>query len=234
MQDKFVLITGATGGLGVAVTQEVLKHSPRQITIPYHGEKSLAELKMRLPNEYQSNCQFIACDLEIEKQVKSLVEQMPQVDVLIHLMGGFDFGKTDEYSFADWQKMFDLNLNSTFLLAKYCLGRMKETGYGRMVAVGTKGILQPAGHLAAYCASKAGVSSLMGAIAEEVKQKDLDITANTVLPSIIDTPKNREAMGSENIWQWVAPESLAQVICFLAGEGAKDIRGANIPVFGKV
>jgi len=59
------------------------------------------------------------------------------------------------------------------------------------------------------------------------------ITVNVVLPSVIDTPKNRQDMGHENAWQWVTPESLAGVIVFLASPAAKDIRGAAIPVYGK-
>lgn len=55
-----------------------------------------------------------------------------------------------------------------------------------------------------------------------------------IAPSIIDTPTNRQAMGSEQADQWVKPESLAEVICFLASEAAKDIRGAAIPVYGSV
>jgi NAD(P)-dependent dehydrogenase (short-subunit alcohol dehydrogenase family) len=53
-----------------------------------------------------------------------------------------------------------------------------------------------------------------------------------VLPSIIDTPSNRAAMGSENAGRWVKPESLAEVITFLASEAAQDIRGAAVPVYG--
>jgi NAD(P)-dependent dehydrogenase (short-subunit alcohol dehydrogenase family) len=92
--------------------------------------------------------------------------------------------------------------------------------------------VQPAGELAAYCASKAGVVALTKAIADETK--GTNITANVVLPSVIDTPSNREAMGAENADQWVTPESLAQVICFLASESAKDVRGAAIPVYGSI
>jgi NAD(P)-dependent dehydrogenase (short-subunit alcohol dehydrogenase family) len=64
--------------------------------------------------------------------------------------------------------------------------------------------------------------------------KGTNITANTVLPSVIDTPSNREAMGAENADKWVKPESIAQVICFLASEAAKDVRGAAIPVYGNI
>jgi NAD(P)-dependent dehydrogenase (short-subunit alcohol dehydrogenase family) len=54
------------------------------------------------------------------------------------------------------------------------------------------------------------------------------------LPSVIDTPMSRQAMGEDNAHLWVRPESLGQVICFLASEAAKDVRGAAIPVFGNV
>jgi NAD(P)-dependent dehydrogenase (short-subunit alcohol dehydrogenase family) len=101
---------------------------------------------------------------------------------------------------------------------------------GRIVTVGSRGAVQPGAQLAAYCASKAGVVALTQAIAAETK--GTNITANTVLPSTIDTPANRAAMGAENADQWVSPESLAGVICFLASEAAGDLRGAAIPVYG--
>ncbi|MEM9980608.1 MAG: SDR family oxidoreductase, partial [Cyanobacteria bacterium P01_D01_bin.2] len=91
--------------------------------------------------------------------------------------------------------------------------------------------VQPTGQLAAYCASKAGVVALTQAIADETK--GTGVTANIVLPSVIDTPTNRQAMGADQADQWVKPESLGQVICFLASEAAKDIRGAAVPVYGQ-
>ena len=74
--------------------------------------------------------------------------------------------------------------------------------------------------------------ALTQAIADETK--GTNITANVVLPSVIDTPANRNAMGTEEADKWVKPESLAQVICFLASEAAKDLRGAAVPVYGSV
>ncbi len=64
--------------------------------------------------------------------------------------------------------------------------------------------------------------------------KGTGITANCVLPSVIDTPANREAMGDADADKWVKPESLAENICFLASEAAGDVRGAALPVFGSV
>jgi NAD(P)-dependent dehydrogenase (short-subunit alcohol dehydrogenase family) len=231
MKGKQVLLTGGTGGLGMGVTSVVLAQGAR-VTIPYIVDSEIEGLKERLSPTDFSKIRFVSVDLSNEAAVERLVEDMERVDVLIHLVGGFSMGKTHEYSYAQWKKDFDLNLNTTFLVCKHSLKKMLEHGYGRIVTVGSRGAVQPGGQLAAYCASKAGVVALTKAIADETK--GTNITANSVLPSVIDTPANRQAMGSDEADQWVKPESLAQVICFLASEAAKDMRGAAIPVYGSI
>ena len=121
-------------------------------------------------------------------------------------------------------------MHTTFIACKYSLRMMLQHGYGRIVTVGSRGAVQPAAQLAAYSASKAAVVALTQSIAQETK--GTNITANAVLPSVIDTPTNRDAMGAENADQWVKPASVAEAICFLASEAAKDVRGAAIPVYG--
>jgi NAD(P)-dependent dehydrogenase (short-subunit alcohol dehydrogenase family) len=233
MQDKYVLITGGTGGLGKAVTRLVLEAGAAGVTLPYRSQASVDELKTELTPEAFRRLQLVCVDVNDEQQVTAMVDAMPRTDALIHLVGGFQMGATHEFSFSDWQQQMDQNLNNTFLLCKHCLRRMRAQGYGRIVTVGSRGAVQPGANLAAYSASKAGVVALTQAIAQETRDRDSDITANVVLPSVIDTPKNRQDMGHENAWQWVTPESLAGVIVFLASPAAKDIRGAAIPVYGK-
>lgn len=231
MKGKQVLLTGGTGGLGLGVTPTVLAEGG-DVTIPYTSLQNVERLKQILPPADFSRIRFVPANLSEEASVEQLINDMGKVDVLIHLVGGFSMGKTHEYSFDAWKKDFDLNLNTTFLVCKHSLEKMLENGYGRIVTVGSRGAEQPVGQLAAYCAAKAGVVALTKAIADETK--GTDITANCVLPSVIDTPSNRSAMGAENASKWVKPESLAEVICFLASAAAKDIRGATIPVYGNV
>ncbi|NJO80923.1 MAG: 3-oxoacyl-ACP reductase FabG [Cyanobacteria bacterium RM1_2_2] len=232
MKGKQVLLTGGTGGLGLGVTPMVLAQGAAGVTIPYVKAREAERFKGILSPADLSRIRFVESDLVNEASVERLVNGMDRVDVLIHLVGGFSMGKTHEYSYEQWQKDFELNLSTTFLVCKHSLRRMLEHGYGRIVTVGSRGAVQPSGQLAAYCASKAGVVALTQAIADETKETR--ITANVVLPSIIDTPSNRAAMGSENAARWVKPESLAQVISFLASEAAQDMRGAVIPVYGSI
>jgi len=231
MNGKQVLLTGGTGGLGMGVTPAVLALGAK-VTIPYLLDSEVERLQAILSPTDFSQIRFVSVDLSSESAVEQLVDEMGRVDVLIHLVGGFSMGKTHEYSYEQWKKDFDLNLNTTFLVCKHSLRKMLEHGYGRIVTVGSRGAVQPGGQLAAYCASKAGVVALTKAIADETK--GTNITANSVLPSVIDTPANRQAMGTEEADKWVKPESLAQVICFLASVAAKDMRGAAIPVYGSI
>ncbi|KAF3891091.1 MULTISPECIES: 3-oxoacyl-ACP reductase FabG [Nostocales] len=232
MKDSHVLVTGGTGGLGLGVTPNVLAHKPTSVTIPYTNAQNVERLKSVLPVTDLDRIQFVRANLSEESAVKNLVNDMERVDVLIHLVGGFSMGKTHEYPYEKWKADLELNLNLAFLVLKHSLRRMFQNGYGRIVTVGSRGAVQPGGQLAAYCAAKAGLIALTQAIADETK--GANITANIVLPSVIDTPTNRDAMNTENASTWVKPDSIAQVICFLASEAALDMRGAVVPVYGNI
>lgn len=226
MRDKQVLLTGGTGGLGLGVTPAVLARAEK-ITIPYHSDKGINRLKNQLSAEDFERLRFVKADLTQEAEVEKLVNDIGRVDVLIHLVGGFSMGAVEEFSYTDWQSLLALNLNTTFLVCKYCLKLMRKQGYGRIVTVGSITANNPAPQLAAYCASKSAVATLTQAIAAETAGSD--ITANAVLPSTIDTPNNREAMGTDQVDEWVKPESIAKGICFLAFDAPKDLRGALLP-----
>lgn len=232
MKDKHVLITGGTGGLGMGVTPTVLAQGVSAVTIPFRTPKDMERLKAILRPEEEAKVQFLETNLLDDSAVEQLVNGMERVDVLIHLVGGFSMGATHEYSFDQWKRDIDLNLNAAFLVCKYSLKRMLENDYGRIVTLGSRGAVQPSGQLAAYSAAKAGLVALTQAIADETK--GTQITANVVLPSVIDTPSNRASMGEAEVDKWIKPESLAQVICFLASTAAQDLRGAVVPVYGSI
>jgi NAD(P)-dependent dehydrogenase (short-subunit alcohol dehydrogenase family) len=231
MQNKHVIITGGTGGLGRSVTQLALKRGAR-ITIPYHSPDQAERLKQSLNNKDSDRLNFVFADLRDEQKVSEIFEPQERVDGLIHLVGGFSMGPTTDYSLEDWQQQISLNMTSTFLVCKFALLKMQKTGYGRIVTVASRAALEPDRLMAAYSATKAGVLALTRSIA--VETKGTGITANTVLPSVIDTPANRKSMGEKEAHKWVKPASLAEVICFLASEAAADIRGAAIPVYGNI
>jgi NAD(P)-dependent dehydrogenase (short-subunit alcohol dehydrogenase family) len=108
---------------------------------------------------------------------------------------------------------------------------MIASGGGRIVSVAANSALKGVAGMAAYCASKDAVIRITEAMAAELKDKGINV--NCVLPSVIDTPENRAAMPNADPGRWVAPDALAEVIAFLASDGARAINGAAIPVVGR-
>ena len=202
------------------------------ITIPYHSLNEIQRFRETEKDDKIEHINFVFADLREEKSVQEIFLKQDKIDILIHLVGGFSMVDTSNYKLEDWKHQIDLNMTTTFLVCKYALQKMAENNYGRIVTVSSRAAIEPGAGIAAYSAAKAGVLAFTKSLAEETK--GTNITANSVLPSIIDTPANREAMGNKNAHKWVTPESLAEIICFLASEAAGDLRGAAIPVYGNV
>ena len=99
---------------------------------------------------------------------------------------------------------------------------------GRIINIGSQGGLHGDEGLSVYGASKAGLINFTQTLAAEGKRHN--ITANAVIPGVIDTPANRQAMPSANFAEWVTPAAVAQTILLLASETAQAINGATIPV----
>ncbi len=230
MNDRQVLITGGSGGLGSVVTTLFVERGAR-VTAPAF-KQSQRERMVEALGDRASEVTIALADLRVEAQVQAVLDGMERVDVVVHLVGGFAMGPTDEFAFEAFREQVDMNLTTTFLVLKHALRRMKAGGYGRIVTVGSRTAIAPQAQQTAYAATKAGVLAMTQAIAEETRE--LDITANCVLPSVIDTPANRTAMGDGEAHKWVTPRRLAEAILYLASEEAGDLRGTALPVFGRV
>ncbi|NIR50967.1 SDR family oxidoreductase [candidate division KSB1 bacterium] len=234
VENKVAIITGATGGLGKAVTHAFLENGARVATLASR-EASLKGLKEQLSSS-KGDYFAIATNLLDESSVKSMVEQVldkyDRIDCLINLVGGFLGGVSiSETSGEQWDNMFNLNLKSAFLCCKHVLPVMKKQKSGSIVNIGSKGGIKAVAGMSAYSASKAGVINLTEALAAE--GRDDNITANVVVPSIIDTPANRQAMPNADFENWVTPETIASTILFFCSDHARDISGSVVPVYGK-
>jgi NAD(P)-dependent dehydrogenase (short-subunit alcohol dehydrogenase family) len=97
--------------------------------------------------------------------------------------------------------------------------------------VGTRAALEPFSGAAGYAASKAAVIAFAKALATEYR--DDGVRANAILPSVIDTPANREAMPKADHDRWVKPAEIAGVIAHLVSDDSRPTSGAAIPVYGR-
>jgi NAD(P)-dependent dehydrogenase (short-subunit alcohol dehydrogenase family) len=154
------------------------------------------------------------------------------LEAVVNLVGGFAMGpKVGESSLEDFEQMLRLNLVPAFNLAHAAMPRMAEGGGGAFVCVGARAALEPFSGAAGYVTAKSGVITFVKAL--DAEYRDAGVRCNAVLPSIIDTPANREAMPSSDRAGWVAPEQIARVIRFLISPDSEVVSGAAVPVYGK-
>ncbi len=228
------MIAGGTGGLGRAVTEAVVAEGARAV-VSYVTPAARARLEERLGDRLASTL-LVQADLTTEAGATALVQgaldRFGSVDLLVNIVGGWWGGvRVDEISPADWDRVMSINLRTAFLTCRAALPAMREQRYGRIVNVASRVAEQPGAKMAHSNVSKGGVVMLSKSISLE--NRELDITCNVILPSVIDTPANRRDMPDADFTRWVTPEQIARVICFLLSDDAAPISGAVIPVYGR-
>jgi NAD(P)-dependent dehydrogenase (short-subunit alcohol dehydrogenase family) len=224
--EQVVLITGAHGGLGTAVTPAFLAG----------GAMVVGSSKSILDSDF-SNTLFsaIQADLTVADSARQLVDatmsRFGKIDALVHVMGGFAGGSPiPETSDATWDLMMNLNLRAAFNVLRAVIPRMRQAGRGRIVAIASRQALEPAANLSAYNTSKAALVALIRTAALE--NQDAGITANTILPGTMDTAANRKASPNADPSKWVQTEHVASLAAFLVSDAGAEITGAALPAYG--
>jgi NAD(P)-dependent dehydrogenase (short-subunit alcohol dehydrogenase family) len=226
VKGKVVLVTGANGGLGSYVTQAFLDIGATVVG---------TSRKIQQSDFVSSDFVAIPSEISTREGAKVLVDQVVarfgKLDVLAHTVGGFAGGQsiadTDD---ATFKRMFDLNLISVFHVLRATIPVLRQTGDGRLIAIGSRAALEPGAGVGAYSASKAAMVSLIRTVALE--NKDAGLRANVILPGTMDTPANRKSIANADYSKWVKPSAVASLVTWLAGDSGKDINGAVIPVYG--
>ncbi len=231
ISSQTVVISGAAGQLGAAVVAH-FQGLGAQLLLLDRDAAALQRHYGSLPN-----AQLIEVDLLDRDQVfarsAAALARAGRADVLCHLAGGFHMGEpVHETPAGAWDLMMDLNARSLIHVAAAVVPQMVRQGAGRIITVGAAGALKGAAGMGAYGASKSALMRLTEAMSAELR--DQGINVNCVLPSTLDTPANRAAMPDADPTRWVAPAALAEVIGFLASDGARAIHGALMPVLGRV
>jgi NAD(P)-dependent dehydrogenase (short-subunit alcohol dehydrogenase family) len=227
---RLVLVTGAAGNLGRAVA-DVFAQQGDTLALVGRSRASLA----RAFGEESAQRVFVAADLldaqQVQSAVQALAARFGAIDVLCNLAGGFAMGEpVHATAAADWQRMQDLNVRTLLHAVQAVVPLMLQARRGRIVTVGANAATHGAAGMGAYIAAKSQVLRLTESMAGELREHGINV--NCVMPSIIDTPENRAAMPKADPARWVAPRQLAQVIAFLASDGASALHGACIPVLG--
>lgn len=232
---RVVVVTGGAGGLGRGVTAAFLKAGAATVVADRAEARATVDATRGQLGRDAERLEFAAMDAGDEASVAAMVASMVarhgHLDVLANLVGGYSAGQpVTELDLDVWTRMQDLNLRTAFLAAKHAAAPMIAHGWGRILNISARAAYSGRKRAAAYAVAKAGIITLTETLAEELR--DHRITANCILPSIIDTPANRADIPNADFTRWPKPEDLARVLVFLASDDAWLISGAAIPVYG--
>ena len=230
MTTQVVTITGAFGVLGAAVARRFADQGARVVLLDRVPAPEWARREFPAPHLLVGDVD-LADPKAAAQALQRAVETTGGLDVLVNVAGGFQWQLLGEGELAIWDAMFTMNLKTAVVACRAALPHLLARGSGRIINIGAGAAGRAGAGMGAYTASKAGVERLTEALAEELK--DRAITVNTVLPGTLDTPRNRQDMPQADFGRWVQPEALADVVVFLAGEGARAVTGAAIRVFGR-
>jgi NAD(P)-dependent dehydrogenase (short-subunit alcohol dehydrogenase family) len=232
--NRVAIITGAAGNLGVAVAR-AFQAAGASLALVDRGADRLPKL---FPELADSPRHFLATSVDlndaaaVERTAGETVKRLGRIDVLVNTAGGYKAGTPlHETPLEDWDFLMNLNARSAFVACRAVVPPMVRQGSGKIISVASRAALNGDANAAAYSASKSAVVRLTESLSAELK--DSGINVNCVLPGMIDTPQNRQAMPEADYTRWVEPEALAEVILFLASDGARAIHGAALPVYGR-
>jgi NAD(P)-dependent dehydrogenase (short-subunit alcohol dehydrogenase family) len=224
-----VVVTGGTGALGAAVVQ-LLIEAGATVHIPAHGMPDPAKFSLARHERVRV---IAPVDLDDEQKVRSFYQSVPALWASVNAAGGFTSASITETPLADFRKMIDTNAVTCFLCCREAVRKIRSASGkpgGRIVNIASKLAVLPAGGASAYAASKAAVASLTLGLSEELAAER--IWVNAVVPSIMDTPANRQAMPTADPSKWAKVSEVAATVAFLASPQNAVTRGALVPVYG--
>jgi len=243
--DSVVLVTGAGGALGSAVC-EAFDAAGATVcgadVVSPDDEDFL--LDTDVAHFYQGD--FTDED-DVADTIEAVVDDHGGLDALVNVAGTWRGGTPiDETDVDTFDFLFDVNLKTMFLASKHAIPHLRESGsggdgdesddggsddgadQGAIVSISARSSLDGGEGDGIYRSTKAGVRILTETIAEENLG---EVRANAVMPSVIDTPMNREMMDHDE--SWVDPADIAEVILFLCSDAASVTSGAAVPVYGE-
>jgi len=238
------VIMGATGGLGSAIVDAFATRGDRVIAVA-RSRAEVSQLAAKYPlspspsgGGQGGGVTGDTADLTSRLAVDDLWERIDRVGTprwVVNATGGYRAGKVVDTTPDDFSFMMDLNLGTAWWSCRAAARRMQSvptaSGGGCIVNVSSRSALVAEPGAAAYAVAKAGVIKLTEVLAAELKASGVRV--NVIVPAIIDTAVNRQALPEKLMQKAVAPAEIAAVIAYLCSDAALAITGAAIPVYGK-
>jgi len=239
---KVALVTGAGQGIGEAIARLFAQEGAR-VVLSARSEDKLKRVADEIA-QAGGIAHAIPADIATADGINSLVgsvlEQLQQIDILVHNAGIFPHQPLEDMDDDSWQSVINLNLTGGFRLLRACLPSMKASGSGRILFTSSvQGNHTAVPGCAHYAASKAGLNGLIRAAAFELAQ--YKITVNGVEPGLVLTSGVEQALSERRrqrmadyvpLKRWGDPAEIAHAMLYLASDEAAYVTGQTIVVDG--
>jgi NAD(P)-dependent dehydrogenase (short-subunit alcohol dehydrogenase family) len=258
-EGKVALVTGAAHGMGRAHALALAREGATvavadicQDVGPLFYHMGTEEELMGVVDEVKAlgrRAIGIKCDVrkssDVGAMVKKTLDAFGRIDILVSNAGILKTGLVPDIAEEEWDTILDVNLKGFFLCCKHVVPVMKQQKSGKIVAISSAAGKEGWGQLGAYGASKAGILSLVQALAKEVAEWNINV--NAVCPGAVDTPMTRA--GVPKGWdpaavykglvqsvhlfkREVTPEDISNAVVWLASEDSRNVTGQAISVDG--
>lgn len=244
-KDKVVLVTGGSRGIGKAIALKFAENGARVIVTSSksEGEELIDQFK-ELGTEGCHLRGDVSKEESVKEVIREAIERFGRIDVLVNNAGIVIPGNLETTTMDDFDKTMDINVKGTFLMSKYAVMEMKNTGGGVIVNIGSVAALK--GHIdrMAYCASKGAVIAMSRAMAAEYVKDNIRVNVicpgTTFTPAIDEKIKNAadpEAMKNafvarQPMGRLGTPDEIAQAVLFAACEEAAYMTGSILVIDG--
>ncbi len=240
LDNKVVLITGGTSGIGEATALLCAEHGAKVLLLGRNQEKGASIVK--LIEDVGGKAKFFACDVgsleEIHRVTEIIDREFAVVDVLINSAGIAPGGTIETLSYELWDEIFNVNVRGTFAFCKWVVPKMRAHGQGNIINVASTCGSVGANGLHGYSSSKGAVTLLTKSMAADYSKENIRV--NCLSPGATLTPMMDE-LGAEGLQEFAKmipaqrmanPEEIAKVALFLASDDSSFIFGANIMADG--
>ncbi len=180
-EHRTVLISGASSGIGRAITELLLAEGHRVIGIGRDFSQCAYD-----PHRFSAIEMDLGDIKALPAQLDALAKQHPEIDALINCAGRGQFGSLEEFSYKQIYKLMDLNFTSHAFVCKAFMPQLKQKAHSNIIFIGSEAALAGAQKGSIYCASKFALRGFAQALREESSKQG--VAVSIINPGMVDTP----------------------------------------------
>jgi NAD(P)-dependent dehydrogenase (short-subunit alcohol dehydrogenase family) len=228
-EDRVAVVTGGARGIGRSVVETFRDLGARVASLDIAPEEIDGVISVAVD---------VADEASVDAAVTEVEEDLGTPQLAVLAAGILHKAPLEEHGLAEWERVLAVNLTGPFLCARRLARGMRESGYGRIVIIGSSAGIDGAGAapppLAGYAASKAGAMALAKSIAREYAGDG--VTANALAPTLIDTGMlstlERDFRSAIPVGRYGRPQEVADLAVYLCSAHAGYITGEIVDING--